>query len=83
MCEFVRNNTMHKKAKNGVKSFKLNFLMNTIFMVFSFIFLLITVLSASHFLCTGKVLFSISIIAYFALLAQLGILTYGMALSCF
>lgn len=63
------------------KSLKFNFLMNAVLMVSSFIFPLITFPYVSRILLpegTGKVSFATSVIAYFALFAQLGIPTYGI-----
>lgn len=63
------------------KSLKLNFVMNAILTMSSFIFPLITFPYVSRILLptgTGKVSFAISIISYFAIFAQLGIPTYGV-----
>jgi len=63
------------------KSIKLNFIMNAILTMSGFIFPLITFPYASRVLLpvgTGKVSFATSIIAYFAMFAQLGIPTYGI-----
>lgn len=63
------------------KSLKLNFLMNAVLTISSFIFPLITFPYVSRILLpegTGKVSFATSVIAYFALFAQLGIPTYGI-----
>lgn len=63
------------------KSLKLNFLMNAVLTVSSFIFPLITFPYVSRILLpegTGKVSFATSIVAYFSLFAQLGIPTYGI-----
>lgn len=63
------------------KSLKLNFLMNAALTVSSFIFPLITFPYVSRILLpegTGKVSFVTSVVAYFALFAQLGIPTYGI-----
>lgn len=63
------------------KSLKLNFLMNAVLTVSSFIFPLITFPYVSRILLpegTGKVSFATSVVAYFALFAQLGIPTYGI-----
>lgn len=62
-------------------SLKLNFIMNAILTMSSFIFPLITFPYVSRILLpegTGKVSFATSVIAYFALFAQLGIPTYGI-----
>lgn len=63
------------------RSLKLNFIMNAILTMSSFIFPLITFPYVSRILLpegTGKVSFAISIISYFAMFAQLGIPTYGI-----
>ena len=63
------------------QSIKLNFLMNSILTISSFIFPLITFPYVSRVLGpagTGNVSFAISIVTYFALFAQLGIPTYGI-----
>ena len=63
------------------KSLKLNFLMNAMLTISSFIFPLITFPYVSRILLpegTGKVSFATSVVAYFALFAQLGIPTYGI-----
>lgn len=63
------------------KSLKLNFVMNAFLTMSSFIFPLITFPYVSRILLpvgTGKVSFATSIISYFAMLAQLGIPTYGI-----
>lgn len=63
------------------KSLKLNFIMNAILTISSFIFPLITFPYVSRVLLpvgTGKVAFATSLISYFALFAQLGIPTYGI-----
>lgn len=57
------------------KSLKLNFIMNAILAMSSFIFPLITFPYVSRILLpegTGKVSFATSLISYFAMLAQLG-----------
>ena len=62
-------------------SIKKNFIMNTLLTMSSFIFPLITFPYVSRILSpegTGKVSFATSVIAYFALFAQLGIPTYGI-----
>lgn len=63
------------------KSVKVNMIMNAILTMSSFIFPLITFPYVSRILLaegTGKVNFATSIIAYFAMFAQLGIPTYGV-----
>ena len=63
------------------KSIKLNFIMNAILTMSSFIFPLITFPYVSRVLLpigTGKVSLATSIIAYFSMFAQLGIPTYGI-----
>lgn len=63
------------------KSLKLNFIMNAILTMSSFIFPLITFPYVSRILLpegTGKVSFATSVISYFAMFAQLGIPTYGI-----
>ncbi len=63
------------------KSLALNFTMNIILTMSSFIFPLITFPYVSRILLpagTGKVTFATSVISYFNILAQLGIPTYGI-----
>lgn len=63
------------------KSLKINFIMNAILTISSFIFPLITFPYVSRILLpagTGKVSFAVSVISYFAMFAQLGIPTYGI-----
>lgn len=63
------------------KSLKLNFIMNALLTMSSFIFPLITFPYVSRILLpagTGKVSFATSLISYFAMFAQLGIPTYGI-----
>ena len=63
------------------KSLKLNFIMNAILTMSSFIFPLISFPYVSRILLpvgTGKVSFATSLISYFLMLAQLGIPTYGV-----
>lgn len=63
------------------KSLKMNFLMNAMLTMSSFIFPLITFPYVSRVLLpegTGKVTFATSVITYFAMIAQLGIPTYGI-----
>ncbi len=62
-------------------SLKLNFIMNAILTMSSFIFPLITFPYVSRILLpegTGTVSFATSVVTYFALFAQLGIPTYGI-----
>lgn len=68
---------MEKKQK----SLKINFIMNAVLTMSSFIFPLITFPYVSRILLpagTGKVSFASSVISYFAMFAQLGIPTYGI-----
>ena len=63
------------------KSLKLNFIMNAILTMSSFLFPLISFPYVSRILLsegTGKVSFATSLIAYFLMFAQLGIPTYGV-----
>ncbi len=63
------------------KSVKLNLIMNAILTMSSFVFPLITFPYVSRVLLplgTGKVSFATSIVSYFAMIAQLGIPTYGI-----
>ena len=63
------------------RSLKLNFVMNAILTMSSFIFPLITFPYVSRILLpvgTGKVSFATSLISYFSMFAQLGIPTYGI-----
>lgn len=63
------------------KSLKLNFIMNALLTMSSFIFPLITFPYVSRILLpegTGTVSFATSVVTYFALFAQLGIPTYGI-----
>ena len=63
------------------KSLKLNFLMNIVLTLSSFIFPLITFPYVSRILLpegTGKVSLASSLITYFLMFAQLGIPTYGI-----
>lgn len=63
------------------RSLKLNFVMNAILTMSSFIFPLISFPYVSRILLpegTGKVSFATSLIAYFTMFAQLGIPTYGV-----
>lgn len=62
-------------------SIKKNFIMNALLTISSFIFPLITFPYISRVLSPegiGKVSFANSVVAYFALFAQLGIPTYGV-----
>lgn len=64
-----------------LKSIKLNFIMNSILTMSSFIFPLITFPYISRILLpagTGKLSFVTSIVSYFAMFANLGIPTYGI-----
>lgn len=67
---------------NGkVRSLKLNFIMNALLTMSSFIFPLITFPYVSRMLLpdgTGKVSFATSVVSYFSLFAQLGIPYYGI-----
>ena len=70
---------LHMKVKT--KSIKLNFIMNVVLTMSSFIFPLVTFPYVSRVLLpegTGKVSFAISVITYFTMFAQLGIPTYGI-----
>lgn len=63
------------------KSIKINFIMNIILTMSSFIFPLITFGYVADILSpagTGKVAFATSVISYFSMFAQLGIPTYGI-----
>ncbi len=63
------------------KSITVNFIMNTILTMSSFIFPLITFPYVSRILLpegTGKVSFVTSVVSYFAMFAQLGIPVYGI-----
>lgn len=63
------------------KSLKMNFIMNAILTMSSFIFPLITFPYVSRVLLpvgTGRVSFATSLISYFSMFAQLGIPTYGI-----
>lgn len=63
------------------KSLKVNFMMNIILTMSSFIFPLITFPYVSRILLptgTGKVSFATSVVSYFSMFAQLGIPTYGI-----
>lgn len=67
--------------KKGDKSLKLNFIMNALLTMSSFIFPLITFPYVSRVLLpvgTGKVSFATSLISYFSMFAQLGMPTYGI-----
>lgn len=63
------------------KSIKINFFMNVLLTLSSFIFPVVTFPYVSRVLGpdgTGKVAFATSVISYFAMFAQLGIPTYGI-----
>lgn len=63
------------------KSLKVNFIMNAVLTMSSFIFPLITFPYASRILLpegTGKVSFAVSLVSYFMMIAQLGIPMYGV-----
>ena len=67
--------------REKTKSLKLNFIMNAILTMSSFLFPLITFPYVSRVLLpigTGKVSFATSLISYFNLFAQMGIPTYGV-----
>lgn len=69
------------KGQTGTKSISYNFIMNAILTMSSFLFPLITFPYASRVLGAegiGKVSFAISFVAYFIMIAQLGIPTYGI-----
>lgn len=69
------------KTEKKQKSIKMNFVMNVVLTMSSFIFPLITFPYVSRILLpvgTGKVSFATSLISYFSMLAQLGIPTYGI-----
>lgn len=80
----MRKNLAKKGQVNNMsknKSLKLNFIMNVILTMSSFIFPLITFPYVSRVLMpvgTGKVSFATSLVSYFMLFAQLGIPTYGV-----
>ena len=68
-----------KEKRNS--SLKLNFVMNALLTMTSFIFPLITFPYVSRILLptgTGKVSFATSVVSYFALFAQMGIPYYGI-----
>lgn len=76
-----RVNKMKIRKVKETKSLKINFFMNTVLTMSSFIFPLITFPYVSRILLpigTGKVSFATSVISYFAMFAQLGIPTYGI-----
>ena len=63
------------------KSLKINFIMNTLHTISSFVFPVVTFPYVSRVLGpdgTGKVAFATSVISYFAMFAQLGIPIYGI-----
>ena len=67
------------------KSLKINFIMNSILTMSSFLFPLITFPYVSRILLplgTGKVSFATSVISYFAMFSQLGIPVYGIRRLC-
>ena len=67
--------------KKAGKSLKMNFIMNAILTMSSFVFPLITFPYVSRILLPegmGKVSFATSLISYFGLFAQLGIPVYGI-----
>ncbi len=67
------------KQRNA--SLKVNFIMNAILTLSSFLFPLVTFPYVSRILLpagTGKVSFATSLVSYFAMMAQLGIPTYGI-----
>ncbi len=69
------------KTEKKQKSIKMNFVMNVVLTMSSFIFPLITFPYVSRILLpvgTGKVAFATSIISYFSMFAQMGIPTYGI-----
>ena len=68
-------------GNTNVHSVKYNFIMNTILKMSSFIFPLISFPYVSHVLGAdgnGKIAFASSFVAYFSMLSQLGIPTYGI-----
>lgn len=68
-------------GKYSQKSIKLNFLMESLLTMSSFIFPLITFPYVSRILLpegTGKVSFATSVVSYFLIIAQLGIPKYGI-----
>lgn len=68
-------------SANKQKSLKINFIMNAILTMSSFVFPLITFPYVSRVLLpsgTGKVSFAMSFITYFSMFAQMGIPTYGI-----
>lgn len=68
-------------GQNNQKSLKLNFIMNVLLTMSSFIFPMITFPYVSRVLTpsgTGKIAFATSIITYFSMFAQMGIPTYGI-----
>ena len=67
--------------KKVQKSLKLNFIMNAVLTMSSFIFPLLTFPYVSRILLPdgiGKVSFAVSLVSYFSMFAQLGIPTYGI-----
>ena len=72
---------MSGRQSKGVSSIRVNFIMNAILTMSSFIFPLITFRHVSGILLpagTGRVAFATSLISYFNIFAQLGIPTYGV-----
>lgn len=68
-------------GETNQKSLKLNFIMNAILTMSSFVFPLLTIPYVTRIIMpvgTGKVSFAASIISYFAMFAQLGVPTYGI-----
>ena len=68
-------------VKSQSKSLKINFIMNAILTMSSFIFPLITFPYVSRVLLpegTGKISFATSVVSYFLMFSQLGIPTYGI-----
>ena len=75
LCIYLAKTTKNKSIQ------KLNFIMNALLTMSSFIFPLITFPYVSRILLpegTGKVSFATSLISYFSMFAQLGIPTYGI-----
>lgn len=79
-----KNNNLILKGEYSLKkqaSLKLNFIMNAILTMSSFIFPMITFPYVSRILLpvgTGKVSFATSVVSYFTMFAQLGIPIYGI-----
>jgi O-antigen/teichoic acid export membrane protein len=73
--------SMSERRPKRVNSIRINFVMNAILTMSSFIFPLITFRHVSGILLpvgTGRVAFATSLISYFNIFAQLGIPTYGV-----